>query len=115
MRTGACRYGEVCKRLHPEIEVGTKVVIPHMFHAPAFEAVFADPAGDVTLDKPDEAVLKAFREFYEDALPEFRKIGNVKKFKVCSNRAKHLRGHVYVEYELEEEAFVAAQVFGGRW
>ena len=37
MRTGACRYGEVCKRLHPEIEVGTKVIIPHMFDSPALQ------------------------------------------------------------------------------
>ena len=115
MRTGTCRYGKDCKRLHPEIEVGTKVLIPHMFNPPTLETVFSTPGGDVTLDDPNEDLLKAYREFYEDTLPEFRKIGTVRQFKVCSNRVKHLRGNVYVEYELEEEAFVAAQVFAGRW
>ena len=75
-----------------------------------YQAIFSKPEGDVTLENPNEELLKSFREFYEDTLPEFRKIGDVKMFKVCSNRVKHLRGNVYVEYEREEEAFVAAQV-----
>ena len=75
-----------------------------------FQAIFSKPEGDVTLDSPDEELVKSFREFYDDTLPEFRKIGDVKMFKVCSNRVQHLRGNVYVEYEREEEAFVAAQV-----
>lgn len=117
MRTGVCRYGLECQRQHPEPEFGTTVVILGMFSHSLFTAAFSqmDGNGDITLDNPNPKLQKVYDEFYEDTLPEFQKIGRVKQFKVCSNQAKHLRGNVYVSYEREEEAFVAVQVFKGRW
>lgn len=44
-----------------------------------------------------------------------RRIGPVTQFKVCRNEASHLRGNVYVQFALREDAVKAQAAFTGRY
>lgn len=55
------------------------------------------------------------RDFYEDVLPEWERIGRISQFKVCCNFEPHLRGNVYIEYESAQDAVKAFKMFHGRY
>lgn len=44
-----------------------------------------------------------------------RRIGPVTQFKVCRNEASHLRGNVYVQFALRDDAVKAQAAFTGRY
>lgn len=62
-----------------------------------FVMIFAFP--DISLEYDDEELYQSFKEFYNDVVPEFKKLGTIVQFKVCCNCEPHLRGNVYVQFK----------------
>ncbi|KAK6195831.1 hypothetical protein SNE40_001179 [Patella caerulea] len=115
-KTGACKYGDSCSRSHDYPEESKTVLIPGMFsHFRLDQALIDEYDTDLSLEYEDKELYNSFIEFYEDVLPEFKSIGTVTQFKVCSNCAPHLRGNVYVSFKSIEEAQQAVMKFNGRW
>ncbi|XP_050402426.1 U2 small nuclear ribonucleoprotein auxiliary factor 35 kDa subunit-related protein 1 [Patella vulgata] len=115
-KTGACKYGDSCSRSHDYPEESKTVLIPGMFsHFRLDQTLIDEYDTDLSLEYEDKELYNSFLEFYEDVLPEFKSIGTVTQFKVCSNCTPHLRGNVYITFKSIEEAQQAVMKFNGRW
>ncbi|KAI8854036.1 hypothetical protein BC829DRAFT_486487 [Chytridium lagenaria] len=115
-KVGACRYGDQCGRGHFRPVASKVVMIPNMHQDPLLIPIGGLEELSDSLDAPDEEELqRRFTEFFEDAHPEFAAVGKVVQFKVCRNMVPHLRGNVFVQYEKEEDAAKAVEIFDGRY
>ncbi|RZC85550.1 hypothetical protein C5167_041727 [Papaver somniferum] len=110
IKTGACRFGSRCSRVHYYPDKSCTLLIKNMYNGPglAWEQ-------DEGLEQTDEEVERCFEEFYEDVHTEFLKFGEIVNFKVCSNGSFHLRGNVYVHYKSLESAILAYRSLNGRY
>ncbi|XP_074275068.1 uncharacterized protein LOC141599074 [Silene latifolia] len=110
LKTGVCRFGARCSRVHFYPDKSCTILIKNMYSGPglAWEQ-------DEGLEHTDEEVERSFEEFYEDVHTEFLKFGEIVNFKVCKNASSHLRGNVYVHYKLLEAAVLAYQSMNGRY
>ncbi|GFP97000.1 zinc finger CCCH domain-containing protein 5 [Phtheirospermum japonicum] len=110
LKTGACRFGSRCSRIHFYPDKSCIFLIKNMYNGPglAWEQ-------DEGLEHTDEEVEHAYEEFYEDVHTEFLKFGEIVNFKVCRNGSPHLRGNVYVHYKSLDSAVVAYQTVNGRY
>ncbi|XP_078470133.1 U2 small nuclear ribonucleoprotein auxiliary factor 35 kDa subunit-related protein 2 isoform X1 [Lampetra planeri] len=116
LKTGACRFGDRCSRLHVRPSRSATLLLRSMFAPFGLDQARCDDYdSDAGLELGDDDLRRQFRDFYRDALPELRRPGRVRQFKVSCNFEPHLRGNVYVQYETEEEAVQAFQMFNGRW
>ncbi|CAH1780945.1 unnamed protein product [Owenia fusiformis] len=115
-KTGACRFGERCSRGHPYPDSSNTILIPGMYsHFSLQEGLMEEYDSDITLEYEDSEHYQHYCEFYEDVIPEFKKVGHIIQFKVCCNYEPHLRGNLYVQYRDEMEAQSAFLLFNGRW
>ncbi|PIN10555.1 hypothetical protein CDL12_16852 [Handroanthus impetiginosus] len=110
LKTGACRFGTRCSRIHFYPDKSCTLLIKNMYNGPglAWEQ-------DEGLEYTDEEVDRAYEEFYEDVHTEFLKFGEIINFKVCRNGSSHLRGNVYVHYKSLDSAVLAYQSVNGRF
>ncbi|KAK1577992.1 hypothetical protein Q3G72_026659 [Acer saccharum] len=110
LKTGACRFGNSCSRVHFYPDKSCTLLIKNMYNGPglAWEQ-------DEGLEYTDEEVERSYEEFYEDVHTEFLKFGEIVNFKVCKNVSIHLRGNVYVHYKSLESAVLAYQSANGRY
>ncbi|XVF86162.1 hypothetical protein PTKIN_Ptkin18bG0018000 [Pterospermum kingtungense] len=110
LKTGACRFGQRCSRVHFYPDKSCTLLIRNMYNGPglAWEQ-------DEGLEYTDEEVERCYEEFYEDVHTEFLKFGEIVNFKVCKNGSFHLRGNVYVHYKLLESAVLAYDSINGRY
>ncbi|KAM1160933.1 hypothetical protein TB2_000075 [Malus domestica] len=110
LKTGACRFGQRCSRVHFCPDKSSTLLIKNMYNGPglAWEQ-------DEGLEYTDEEVERCYEEFYEDVHTEFLKLGEIINFKVCRNGAFHLRGNVYIHYKSLDSAVVAYQSVNGRY
>ncbi|EYU35031.1 hypothetical protein MIMGU_mgv1a023096mg [Erythranthe guttata] len=110
LKTGACRFGSRCSRIHFYPDKSCTLLIKNMYGGPglAWEQ-------DEGLEHTDEEVESAYEEFYEDVHTEFLKFGEIINFKVCRNGSSHLRGNVYVHYKSLDSAVLAYQSANGRY
>ncbi|GER29244.1 RGH3 splicing factor [Striga asiatica] len=110
LKTGACRFGSRCSRIHFYPDKSSTLLIKNMYSGPglAWEQ-------DEGLEYTDEEVERAYEEFYEDVHTEFLKFGEIVNFKVCKNGSSHLRGNVYVHYKTLDSAVLAYQSVNGRY
>ncbi|KAI3445550.1 hypothetical protein Pfo_002215 [Paulownia fortunei] len=110
LKTGACRFGSRCSRIHFYPDKSCTFLIKNMYNGPglAWEQ-------DEGLESTDEEVEHAYEEFYEDVHTEFLKFGEIVNFKVCRNGSSHLRGNVYVHYKSLDSAVLAYQSVNGRY
>ncbi|XP_019850645.1 PREDICTED: U2 small nuclear ribonucleoprotein auxiliary factor 35 kDa subunit-related protein 2-like [Amphimedon queenslandica] len=116
IKTGACRYGDHCSRVHPIPNSSTTLIIRGMYnHVVLTQQLLDEHDEDVGLEMDDEDMLKDFKEFYQDVFPEFEKFGEVVQFKVSCNYESHLRGNLYVQYSTEEACAAAIKQFNGRY
>ncbi|CAG8441957.1 2523_t:CDS:2 [Ambispora gerdemannii] len=113
LKTGACRYGDLCDRYHPYPEKSVTILVRNMYVGMPVQ--LADEENDDNLEFDDEEAERHYFEFFEDVHSEFLSHGKIVQFKVCSNFQPHLRGNVYVQYEKEEEAERALESIRGRW
>ncbi|XP_042010097.1 zinc finger CCCH domain-containing protein 5-like [Salvia splendens] len=110
LKTGACRFGSRCSRIHFYPDKSCTLLIKNMYNGPglAWEQ-------DEGLEHTDEEVECAYEEFYEDVHTEFLKFGEIINFKVCRNGSSHLRGNVYVHYNSLDSAVLSYQSVNGRY
>ncbi|CAK9168428.1 unnamed protein product [Ilex paraguariensis] len=110
LKTGACRFGSRCSRVHFYPDKSCTLLIKNMYSGPglAWEQ-------DEGLEYMDEEVERCYEEFYEDVHTEFLKFGEIVNFKVCRNGSSHLRGNVYVHYKSLDSAALAYQSINGRY
>ncbi|XP_024040621.1 zinc finger CCCH domain-containing protein 5 [Citrus clementina] len=110
LKTGACRFGQRCSRVHFYPDKSCTLLIKNMYNGPglAWEQ-------DEGLEYTDEEVERSYEEFYEDVHTEFLKFGEIVNFKVCRNGSSHLRGNVYVHYKSLESAVLAYRSVNGRY
>ncbi|XP_077249692.1 zinc finger C-x8-C-x5-C-x3-H type family protein isoform X2 [Tasmannia lanceolata] len=110
IKTGACRFGSRCSRVHFYPDKSCTLLIKNMYNGPglAWEQ-------DEGLEYTDEEVECCYEEFYEDVHTEFVKFGEIVNFKVCKNGSFHLRGNVYVHYKSLESAVLAYNSINGRY
>ncbi|KAK1274731.1 Zinc finger CCCH domain-containing protein 5 [Acorus gramineus] len=110
IKTGVCRFGMHCKRVHFLPDKSCTLLIKNMYNGPglAWEQ-------DEGLEYSDEEIGRAYEEFYEDVHTEFLKFGEIVNFKVCRNTLFHLRGNVYVQYKSLESAILAYNTINGRY
>ncbi|XP_021723423.1 zinc finger CCCH domain-containing protein 5-like isoform X2 [Chenopodium quinoa] len=110
LKTGVCRFGARCSRVHFYPDKACTILIKNMYNGPglAWEQ-------DEGLEHTDEEVKQSFEDFYEDVHTEFLKFGELVNFKVCKNGSSHLRGNVYVHYKSLESAMLAYQSTNGRY
>uniref|UniRef100_A0A8C6AAJ9 Zinc finger CCCH-type, RNA binding motif and serine/arginine rich 2 n=1 Tax=Marmota marmota marmota TaxID=9994 RepID=A0A8C6AAJ9_MARMA len=115
-KTGACRFGDRCSRKHNYPATSSTLLIKSMFTTFEMEQCSRDDYDpDASLEYSEEETYQQFLDFYDDVLPEFKNVGKVIQFKVSCNLEPHLRGNVYVQYQLEEECQAALSLFNGRW
>ncbi|KAH8855759.1 Zinc finger CCCH domain-containing protein 16 [Schistosoma japonicum] len=143
-KTGACRYGFLCSRLHqyptPYDDVGSCSLaddqdgsgtfdeaidnscivlrIPKMFthyHLDLTKSVSEDQ--DSGLEVDESQLLSDYHEFYHDVRMELEsRWGKIAAIRTCRNLADHLRGAVYVEFARgPSAAWDAAEACNGRW
>ncbi|KAJ6928199.1 hypothetical protein NC651_012029 [Populus alba x Populus x berolinensis] len=103
LKTGACRFGQRCSRVHFYPDKACTLLIKNNF-------------GFISCQKcvyTDEEVECSYEEFYEDVHTEFLKYGEIVNFKVCKNGSFHLRGNVYVHYKSLDSAILAYHSING--
>ncbi|KNA05548.1 hypothetical protein SOVF_189310 [Spinacia oleracea] len=110
LKTGVCRFGARCSRVHFYPDKSCTILIKNMYNGPglAWEQ-------DEGLEHTEEEVERSFVDFYEDVHTEFLKFGELVNFKVCKNGSSHLRGNVYVHYKSLESAMLAYQSTNARY
>ncbi|PIA47080.1 hypothetical protein AQUCO_01400050v1 [Aquilegia coerulea] len=110
IKTGACRFGVRCSRVHFYPDKSCTLLIKNMYSGPglAWEQ-------DEGLEYTDDEIDRSYEEFYEDVHTEFLKFGEIVNFKVCKNASVHLRGNVYVHFKSLESAILAYQSINGRF
>ncbi|KAK8469132.1 hypothetical protein PHAVU_006G221300 [Phaseolus vulgaris] len=112
LKTGACRFGMRCSRVHFYPDKSSTILIKNMYNGPGLAC---DRDQDEGLEYTDEEVERCFEEFYEDVHTEFLKFGEIVNFKVCKNGSFHLRGNVYVQYKALDSALLAYNLVNGRY
>ncbi|KAK9761669.1 hypothetical protein K7432_013260 [Basidiobolus ranarum] len=113
LKTGACRYGDLCSREHPYPTHSKTILIKNMYGKMA--QLVVDEESDNTLEFDEAEARKHFESFFEDIHPELLKFGNIQQLKICNNELPHLNGNVYVEYSTIAEASQAKEALDGRW
>ncbi|KAI4329492.1 hypothetical protein MLD38_027877 [Melastoma candidum] len=110
LKTGACRFGQRCSRVHFYPDKSCTLLIRSMYSGPglAWEQ-------DEGLEYTDEETECCYEEFYEDVHTEFLKFGELVNFKVCRNGSFHLRGNVYVHYKSLDSTVLAYHSIEGRY
>ncbi|XP_062219333.1 zinc finger CCCH domain-containing protein 16-like [Phragmites australis] len=110
LKTGACRFGVRCSRVHFYPDKSCTLLMKNMYNGPGLAL-----EQDEGLEFTDEEIEQSYEEFYEDVHTEFLKFGELVNFKVCRNGSFHLRGNVYVHYKSLESALLAYNSINGRY
>ncbi|XP_052895559.1 U2 small nuclear ribonucleoprotein auxiliary factor 35 kDa subunit-related protein 1 [Anopheles moucheti] len=116
LKTGACRHGYRCSGNHPTPGVGKVILIPSFFSHPALEQkVHAEYGQDVRLEFDEDDLQSCYNDFFRDIIVEFEAFGKIQHILACRNAGTHLRGSVYIEYELLRNAAAAYLRMNGRF
>ncbi|WOL00888.1 zinc finger CCCH domain-containing protein 5 isoform X2 [Canna indica] len=110
LKTGVCRFGSRCSRVHFHPDKSCTLLIKNMYNGPGLAW-----DQDEGLEYTDEEVERCYEEFYEDVHTEFLKFGELVNFKVCNNGSYHLRGNLYVHYKSLDSAVLAYNNTNGRY
>ncbi|KAK3158201.1 hypothetical protein QOZ80_2AG0134100 [Eleusine coracana subsp. coracana] len=110
LKTGACRFGVRCSRVHFYPDKSCTLLMKHMYNGPGLAL-----EQDEGLEFTDDEIEQSYEEFYEDVHTEFLKFGELVNFKVCRNGSFHLRGNVYVHYKSLDSALLAYNSMNGRY
>eukprot|EP00276_Gloeochaete_wittrockiana_P022593 CAMPEP_0184368188 /NCGR_PEP_ID=MMETSP1089-20130417/161503_1 /TAXON_ID=38269 ORGANISM="Gloeochaete wittrockiana, Strain SAG46.84" /NCGR_SAMPLE_ID=MMETSP1089 /ASSEMBLY_ACC=CAM_ASM_000445 /LENGTH=202 /DNA_ID=CAMNT_0026710401 /DNA_START=50 /DNA_END=661 /DNA_ORIENTATION=+ len=110
-KTGACRHGDRCSRLHNKPLESQTVLLAHMYNNPA--AMLDTEIATAQIDK--ETLEKHFVDFFEEVFDEVRKFGEIEEMMVCDNLSAHLLGNVYIKFAREDDAAKCVSVLNGRF
>ncbi|XP_047176264.1 zinc finger CCCH domain-containing protein 5-like isoform X3 [Vigna umbellata] len=78
LKTGACRFGRRCSRVHFIPDKSSTLLMENMYNGPGLAC---DRDQDEGLEYTDEEIDRCFEEFYEDVHTEFLKFGEIVNFK----------------------------------
>ncbi|CAL9184323.1 unnamed protein product [Musa hybrid cultivar] len=126
LKTGACRFGPRCSRVHFHPDKSCTLLIKNMYNGPGLvseqdeglevcKMILSRDNISCNYNYTDEEVERCYEEFYEDVHTEFLKFGELVNFKVCKNGSYHLRGNVYVHYKSLDSAVLAYNNINGRF
>ncbi|XP_047130441.1 U2 small nuclear ribonucleoprotein auxiliary factor 35 kDa subunit-related protein 2 isoform X2 [Hydra vulgaris] len=116
IKTGACRFGPRCSRIHLKFDNSPTILIQNFFtDARLAIPMLNERNNDFGLEYDEVDLIHEFEKFYDDVIGEFRAAGTVVMFKCCQNYVPHLRGNVYVQYQDHNGALRALKMFNGRW
>ncbi|KAJ1385720.1 Zinc finger, CCCH-type [Sesbania bispinosa] len=116
LKTGACRFGQRCSRVHFYPDKSCTLLMKNMYNGPGLAWEQDEGLEEGKFSSPSyEEVECCFEEFYEDVHTEFLKFGEIVNFKVCKNGSFHLRGNVYVQYKSLDSALLAYNSVNGRY
>ncbi|XP_019884458.2 U2 small nuclear ribonucleoprotein auxiliary factor 35 kDa subunit-related protein 2 [Camponotus floridanus] len=104
MKTGVCRYGDMCSKNHRRVFLSKVILIPGFYTHFSLEKNSAEYDTDIGLEFENSETWHHFRKFYEDVIKILELFGKIKTLKCCCNTELHLRGNLYVEYYTEREA-----------
>lgn len=110
-KTGTCRHGDRCSRLHHKPAFSQTLLIPHFYDTNPQNSATYNTNQQQSTTSPQEHLW----EFFEDAFMELSKYGTVVELHVIDNVSDHMVGNVYVKYRDEEEAATAQQALQGRY
>eukprot|EP00755_Sulcionema_specki_P012028 Sspe_Gene.50348::Locus_27939_Transcript_1_1_Confidence_1.000_Length_924::g.50348::m.50348/K12836/U2AF1; splicing factor U2AF 35 kDa subunit len=111
-KTGACRHGDKCTRLHNKPVISQTIMLPHMYLNP-IAAPMVDAEGK-PIEYEKKYLREHFEDFYEDIFEELMKLGEISELNVVENVCEHLLGNVYVKFVSEEDAENAQKMLLGR-
>ncbi|KAF0932155.1 hypothetical protein E2562_008686 [Oryza meyeriana var. granulata] len=83
LKTGACRFGVRCSRVHFYPDKSCTLLMRNMYNGPGLAL-----EQDEGLESTDEEIEQSYEEFYEDVHTEFLKFGELVNFKVHIKQAK---------------------------
>lgn len=99
-KTGACRHGDGCTRLHHKPPLSQTLLFFHLYPNPPSAVAFADG-----LQVPEEQLLEAaahFEDFFDEIFWEFCNFGEILNMVVADNIGEHMMGNVYIKFATEE-------------
>ncbi|XP_015846773.1 splicing factor U2AF 26 kDa subunit-like [Peromyscus maniculatus bairdii] len=112
-KTGACRHGDKCSRLHNKPTFSQTIALLNIYHNPQNSAQSAD---GLPCTMSDLEMQEHYDEFFEEVFTEMEeKYGQVEEMDVCDNLGDHLVGNVYVKFRYEEDAERAVMDLNNRW
>jgi splicing factor U2AF subunit len=112
-KTGACRHGDKCTRIHNKPVMSQTLIFQNMYINPPVAIAIAE--GNKVSDEALKEAIKHFEDFYEEVFLELTKYGEIKDLNVCDNLGDHLIGNVYVQFATFEEAETALKTMNGRY
>lgn len=114
-KTGACRHGDRCARVHDKPLFSQTILLRNMYVSPDQVYSSAVSQGLSPPNIPRQVLQHHFEDFYTDVFEEMARYGSVESIFVCQNMADHLVGNTYVKFAEERSAQNALKGVAGRW
>mmetsp|Transcript_39480 Transcript_39480/g.35249 ORF Transcript_39480/g.35249 Transcript_39480/m.35249 type:complete len:157 (+) Transcript_39480:41-511(+) len=112
-KTGSCRHGDNCTRIHLKPSMSQTLLMQHMYENPP--AAIALAGGTKLPEDVIKQTIRHFEDFYEEIFLEIANFGELEDLIVCDNIGDHLIGNVYAKYYEEEDAEKAMKGLHGRY
>jgi splicing factor U2AF subunit len=109
LKTGACRHGTSCTRVHHKPRSSPTLLIPHLYENPAPAIALAE--GQDVSESEISSCQAHLEQFSEKMFIELSELGKIEELKISDNIGDHLLGHVYVRFAHESEAKRAMEKF----
>lgn len=114
-KTGACRHGDKCSRLHTMPTYSQTILLKNFYISQTNAATITGLSAEKEVANPNQD-KQEFEEFYEEVFREVsEKYGRIEEMHVCENLGDHLLGNVYITFETEESAGKAVEGLNQRW
>ncbi|KAI3900181.1 hypothetical protein MKX01_021099, partial [Papaver californicum] len=102
-KTGVCRHGDRCLRIHTRPSISSTILLFNMYQRP--DMITQDP----------RHIQQHFDDYCEDIFKKLSKHGEIESINICDNLADHMVGNVYVQFRKEEHAANALKNLIGRF
>ena len=109
LKTGACRHGDSCTRVHLKPRVSSTLVLKHAYANPPAAVALAE--GQDVRDCDVLASQTHLESFFEEIFAQCSRIGPVEELKISDNIGDHLLGHVFVRFVRDSDARTALEIF----
>ncbi|XP_017116964.1 U2 small nuclear ribonucleoprotein auxiliary factor 35 kDa subunit-related protein 2 isoform X1 [Drosophila elegans] len=117
-RTNCCRYGHACTFNHRRPMLARILLIRHFFNHSMLREQRTHKeyaSAEEHLELTEQDLRSDYDEFFDDAVEELEKFGQIVNFRTVRNTLEHLRGNVFVEYTNERSALRAFTSLQGRF
>eukprot|EP00796_Vickermania_ingenoplastis_P008598 gene8600-6036_t len=101
-KSGACRHGDNCTKVHVRPTDSPTVLFPMMYPNPLAVEYLPDYDGPRSFNK--KYLQKHLEHFYKETWRAFMEMGRIAELRVVSNLGEHLLGNVYIRFESSADA-----------